>query len=67
MAGKKPKKKAGDPEAEVIPTSAAPEVTSAKPAPKPRKKPPPGPEPEAAEEAPAVAGNGDALPEAKPK
>ena len=69
MAGKKPKKKAGDPEAEENPTSAAGESAPAKPAPKPRKKaaPEPEPEPEAVLEAAALDGNGDGVAEAKPK
>jgi DNA topoisomerase-1 len=69
MAGKKPKKNAGDPEAEANATSAAPESASAKPAPKPRKKPAPEPVPEAAGEALESGGNGDGdgLAEARPK
>src|SRR6185295_13755207 len=69
MAGKKPKKKAGDPEAEEKPkVSLEAADAGAAPAPKPKKKPRAAPGPEAEAEAPA-AGDGDGAPEAgaKPK
>jgi len=69
MAGKKPKKKAGDPEAEEKPkVSLEAADAGAAPAPKPKKKPRAAPGPEAEAEAPAAGdGDGAAEPAAKPK